>query len=216
MSNVKYLYQLVWCSQREGRVFRRELAISKNSVMVTKVEPLPPGYEYALERMRAPKERMDILPANLSYADGYSGCPFCGNAITFECSCGTISCMSGDHTNHHACPVCHVLHAPQDADHVIASPTGFTSLRGLPESAGGGQRGGLKLPAPPQLPIFRGPNFASERPALPAAFDDGFGSAPAPLSGPTALLTDGRPQPGHGQEGGRFRKFLADLKNHLT
>ncbi len=128
--SANYLYQIVYCSQRKGRAFRREIAISSNSAMVTNVEILPPGYDVVMDRMRDRDEDVYSFAVDLKTVRDDIGCPFCGNRTTFTCDpqrggCGVVSCISRDHNGHHCCPGCDVVHRAVPADTFLVSKSGF-------------------------------------------------------------------------------------------
>ncbi len=122
---IQRYYQVIFCSERENRAFRREVSITDASAMVTDVEKLPPHYDGPLERYREADEAVLRIGANITYWSGYKGCPFCGNRTTFQCSCGYLSCVKSDHNGVHACPKCRVLHNVVDAKTMDMSKSGF-------------------------------------------------------------------------------------------
>lgn len=125
--SANYLYQIVYCSQRAGRAFRREIAISSNSAMVTGIEILPPAYDALMDRMRNPDEGVHSFAGDLKYVRDDMDCPFCGNSTTFTCPCGAISCISCDHNGHHLCPRCGTLRRVKSTERFLVSPSGFVN-----------------------------------------------------------------------------------------
>src|SRR5262245_60560391 len=132
--SANYLYQIVYCSQRKGRAFSREIAISSNSAMVTRVEMLPPGYHLVMDRMRNPDERVLRFAADLKTVSDDMRCPFCGNRTIYTHDreyggWGAISCISTDHNGHHCCPVCDHIDRAVPADKFLVSKSGFVDGR---------------------------------------------------------------------------------------
>lgn len=151
--NLSYMQQLVYCSRREGRAFMREIAIAPANALVTRVEALPSGYEFALARMRNPREPVVDIPADrITYARGVRGCPFCGNRCTFHCVCGTVSCMSCDDT-HHCCPTCQEVSGTEPIKSQTFSPSGLIGVNVFGQLLSGG--GQAYPPAP--LPAIQPP-----------------------------------------------------------
>jgi len=123
--SAQYLYQVIFCSGRKGRAFRREIALSSKSAMITAVEKLPPAYELAIAKMQYPGELVAHFRGQLSYVEGCGVCPFCGNGSVFICDCGMMSCIARDQRSHHCCPSCDRIHTVQDADSFSASESGL-------------------------------------------------------------------------------------------
>ena len=123
--SAQYLHQVIFCSGRKGRAFRREVAVSSNSALITAVEKLPPGYELALEKMQNPGELVAYLRGKVKYVDGCGHCPFCGNGSVFICDCGRMSCIAKDQRSHHCCPSCDRIQTVQDAVGSYVSESGL-------------------------------------------------------------------------------------------
>lgn len=123
--SLKYLYQIVLCSQREGRCFRREIAVSAADALIVKAEIMPPGYHIALMRMRPENDEVQEFPFAARMSDDYNGCPLCGQPCIFECrNCGMLSCAS-DYSGHHWCPGCERICDVQTARRFRASNSGW-------------------------------------------------------------------------------------------
>ncbi len=103
--SLRYLYQIVLCSRREARCFRREIAISEREARVIKQEAMPPGYHIILERGRVANE--EVFDVHLHLTEMVQeGCPFCHHSRTWgPCECGMISCADF-HEREHCCPAC--------------------------------------------------------------------------------------------------------------
>ena len=103
---ITYLYQIIFCTDREKRAFRREIAVSETAALIVRAEILPPGYDLAMAHMRDPREEILTLHRpTLEAGPEYKGCPFCGNMNWFTCACGAMSCLSRD-AKIHCCPRC--------------------------------------------------------------------------------------------------------------
>lgn len=122
---MRYLYQLVLCSSRVGRVFRREIAISEVNAMVTSTEIMPPGYHIALAKMRRENEAVFQLRHPLKVGSDYKGCPFCNSMNIFTCKCGAISCITADPVTHHECPNCKKIFGVKTVKEFFVSESGF-------------------------------------------------------------------------------------------
>lgn len=122
---MKYHYQIVMCSERAGRCFRREIAVSEVTIMVTAVEMLPQYYEIPLEKMRRDNEGIGELTGTWEYWSGYEGCPFCGNRNVFVCGCGWLSCRNVT-KRVHECPKCRKICNPSPTKTLPVSNSGFT------------------------------------------------------------------------------------------
>lgn len=120
----KYFNQVLFCSGRKGRVFRREILVSAVSALITRVEQLPPGYEIVLARMRRENEAVLNLPFLPKVPDDYA-CPYCFNQGSFHCTCGALSCLSRD-ARHTVCPACGLVHQLSVARTTAVSDSGFT------------------------------------------------------------------------------------------
>ncbi len=123
--SAQYLHQVIFCSGRKGRAFRREVAVSSNSALITAVEKLPPAYELALEKMQNPGELVAYLKGRVNYVEGCGVCPFCGNGSVFICDCGRMSCIARDERSHHCCPSCDRVQTVKDAEGSYASESGL-------------------------------------------------------------------------------------------
>jgi hypothetical protein len=128
-----YFYQVVYCNERPGRAFRLEYAVSERSVVVVGSEPLPPGYEMALDRMSASGDLMRRVQLETTeIREGAMRCPFCGNIRVFICACGAASCRPGDKgSREHYCPRCRMV-APKvgETGDMVISASGVTEGRG--------------------------------------------------------------------------------------
>ena len=122
---IRYLYQIVFCSERQRRAFRREIGVTAANAMVTAVEALPPGYHIPLGRLREENETVERFTGKLNYWAGYKGCPFCGNRTVFYCDCGFMSCLKTDHRGVHFCPVCASINDAVRSDYALMSSSGF-------------------------------------------------------------------------------------------
>ena len=72
---IEHLYQIIYCSGREGRAYRREIAVSHSGdMMVTNVETLPPYYDQALERFRDDQEAVVGIAGGLSFLKPLTQC----------------------------------------------------------------------------------------------------------------------------------------------
>jgi hypothetical protein len=120
-----YLHQIVFCSDRKGRAYRREITVTDRSAMVTNIEVLPPHYEIPLERMREEDEEITTYEGVMTYWSGYQGCPFCGNRKLFICACGYLSCRSIDARPVHTCPKCEGIFDTTTVGRVPMSKSGL-------------------------------------------------------------------------------------------
>lgn len=142
----QYLHQVVFCSDRVGRAYRREITVTDRHAMVTNVETLPPHYEIPLERMREENEEVSMVAVELEYWNGYQGCPFCGNRTIFICGCGYLSCRGSDARPVHTCPKCRRTMDTKKADATPMSKSGLVHGKGElpgrrePPSVGGPER----------------------------------------------------------------------------
>ena len=131
----KYLHQIVFCSDRVGRAYRREITVTDQNAMVTNVETLPLHYEIPIERMREENEEVAVYSGKLTYWQGYEGCPFCGNRSFFICGCGYLSCLSRDARPVHTCPKCRHTMDTKDANAFPMSASGLVHGKGRGEIA---------------------------------------------------------------------------------
>ncbi len=129
---MNYFYQIVFCCERPGRCYRREISVSEASIMVTAVEILPPYYDIPLEKMRRDNDGIGRLTGRWEYWSGYEGCPFCGNRNVFICGCGWLSCRN-DTKRAHECPKCKVICNPSPTHTLPVSNSGFTHEGGIPD-----------------------------------------------------------------------------------
>lgn len=129
----KYLHQIVFCSDRVGRAYRREITVTDQSAMVTNVETLPPHYDIPIERMREENEEVAVFGGRLKYWSGYQGCPFCGNWVIFICSCGFLSCRGRDARPVHTCPKCRHTFDAVETDDLPMSKSGLVHGKGQGE-----------------------------------------------------------------------------------
>lgn len=142
-----YLHQIVFCSDRKGRAYRREITVTDRSAMVTNVEVLPPHYEIPLERMREENEEVAVFEGTMRYWNGFQGCPFCGNRSIFICDCGYLSCRGRDARPVHACPKCEGIFDTQTAERVPMSKSGLVH-------GGGTARELPREPSPLERPLL--------------------------------------------------------------
>lgn len=162
--SVRHLHQVVFCSEREERAYRREISVTDRGAMVTAVESLPPHYHIPLERMRDANERVETYIGQLDYFAGYRGCPFCGNRSVFYCECGVISCMNGEKCRVQFCPGCRLLHNVRIVNYTPMSKSGFVHEGQRIEGRGGSEssnpltpdgrtpeRRPLELPSPARM-----------------------------------------------------------------
>lgn len=157
-----YLHQLIFCSDRKGRVYRREITVTGVDAMVTNVETLPPYYEIPMEQLRDEREQVAHFTGKIKYWRGYQGCPFCGNRGTFLCDCGFLSCLNSEKHPVHICPRCTGIFDVFDAEFIPMSESGFVhgTRRELP-----GARRSQELPRsprPPERPLLDGPDPKKE------------------------------------------------------
>lgn len=160
---IERYYQVIFCSEREGRAFRREVSITDASAMVTEVEKLPPHYDIPLERLREANEAVLRIGANITFWSGYNGCPFCGNRTTFQCNCGYYSCLKADHNGVHACPKCRILHNVVVAKTMDLSKSGFIHGDGRQELPPVWDNPPPHRVTPPPAPRLRGSTQADRK-----------------------------------------------------
>ena len=159
----RYLHQLVFCSDRKGRVYRREITVTGSDAMVTNVETLPPHYDIAMERLRDDGEEVARFDGRLKYWRGYQGCPFCGNQGSFICLCGFISCLNVEKRPVHTCPRCSGIFDVFDADYTPMSESGFVHGERRTELPRGNARQELpRRPKPPDRPLLGAPDAKKE------------------------------------------------------
>lgn len=142
-----YLHQIVFCSDRKGRAYRREITVTDRNAMVTNVEVLPPHYEIPLERMRDNDEEIITYEGTMQFWSGYQGCPFCGNWKVFICNCGYLSCRGRDARPVHTCPKCEGIFNVSVADSVPMSKSGLVH-------GGGTARQLPRESRPPERPLL--------------------------------------------------------------
>lgn len=155
----RYLHQIVFCSDRKGRAYRREITITGTSAMVTNVEILPPYYEIPIERMRGESEEVWQYEGSLSYFSEYRGCPFCGARKVFICDCGYLSCRNVDARPIHTCPKCDGIFNTKTAESLPMSKSGLVHQPGL-LPPGQGRR---EVPREPGRRLLEGPDPAKEK-----------------------------------------------------
>jgi hypothetical protein len=150
----RYLHQIVFCCDRKGRAYRREITVSGKSAMVTNVEVLPPHYDIAMERMRREDEEIAVYEGTITYWSGYQGCPLCGNRGVFICGCGYLSCVNTEKRPVHTCPRCEGIFNVVDAKYVPMSESGLVhgkNTKELPRQA-----------RPPERPVPGSPDREKE------------------------------------------------------
>lgn len=152
----RYLHQIVFCSDRKGRAYRREITITAQAAMVTNVEILPPHYEIPIERMREENEEVAVFAGKLQYWNGYEGCPFCGNWTFFICDCGFLSCLSRDARPIHTCPKCDGIFNTKTAESLPMSKSGLVHRPGQPPA------GQARREFAPDRPLLGSPDREKE------------------------------------------------------
>jgi len=157
---IQHLYQIIYCSEREGRTYRREIAVSHSGdMMVTNVETLPPFYDQAMERFRDDQEAVVGIAGGLSFLKPeFRGCPFCANQSVYCCrenagGCGAYSCLSRD-ADHHACPKCGTLSGIEPSSFRVMSSSGFTGKGGGRIENPAPRTGGLPAGRPYLQPVL--------------------------------------------------------------
>lgn len=123
--SVRRFHQVVFCSERDERAYRREISVAVNNAMVTAIEALPPHYHVPLERLRDPHEEVFEYEGRVDYFAGYAGCPFCGNRNVFYCNCGVISCRDSSKGRPQHCPGCKKIHNAFSTEKNPMSKSGF-------------------------------------------------------------------------------------------
>ncbi len=121
----KILHQIIFCSERDRRAFRRDIEIGDYNAVVCDIEKLPPHYDIAMERMRESNEEiLQYRFDKITIPPQYQNCPYCAKSAVFYCNCGVISCqMAGAKT--HTCPSCKIVCAPIPTNEFSMSKSGF-------------------------------------------------------------------------------------------
>ncbi len=140
---MKQLNQLILCSETEGRSFLRELAVFEQFAIVTHIEAMPFRYYETLKKLKKPKNEVVRLTVPVQRTKRHTGCPFCGNKGTFQCTgCGYVSCRNGA-APEHSCPGCNKTYKTKTADASYASGSGFVNDGLQPKNSSG--QGGLSF-----------------------------------------------------------------------
>ena len=112
---ISQLYQLVYCSEEKGRVFRRGFTVSgtgnehrKHAVLVTGIEVFLEGYEMVVDREADPDEKVHLFSGPVSFASAkFRFCPFCKNEEGPRCGpCAANYCLSSEAEGNFVCPRC--------------------------------------------------------------------------------------------------------------
>lgn len=149
----KILHQIIFCSERERRAFRRDIEIGDYNAVVCDIEKLPPHYDIAMERMRDSNEEiLQYQFDNITVPAEFHNCPYCGKSGIFYCDCGVISCkMAGAKT--HTCPSCKRVLVPKPTNKFPMSKSGFVhgnGVKAIPGDRQGAGAVGRNAPALPQ------------------------------------------------------------------